>query len=209
MTQPHVCNDPAFLANMDGIGALPDLLRLLAAGDPVDLDELIEVAGVAGADLARAVRAHPGAEWESDGRLAGFGITLRPTENRFIVGGRTLYTWCASDVLFFTVILGEPTVAESRCPATGEAICLELTADAVTSVTPKDTVVSQRHRLFLVDNLRSDICDHGHFFASPNAAAGWLSANLDGRAPSVTEVFAECRAACEELGWLSTEAAGP
>jgi alkylmercury lyase len=209
MIRPHVCNDAAFLASVDGIRALPDLLRLLALGDPVDLDQLIEVAGGAGADLGRAVRAQPVAEWDSDGRLAGFGITLRPTDYRFIVNDTTLYTWCASDTLFFTVILGGRTVAESRCPTTGEQIHLELTADAVTSVTPPDAVVSQRHRQDLVDNLRSDICDHGHFFASPNAAAGWLSANPDGRVLSITEAFAECRAACEELGWLSPKAPSP
>ena len=120
MTQPHACNDAAFLASVDGIDALPQLLRLLAGAEPVDLDELAALAGPAGAELARVVHAQPGAEWDDDGRLVGFGLTPRPTDYRFRVGGKTLYTWCASDTLFFTVILGEHTVAESRpkrsCP---------------------------------------------------------------------------------------------
>ena len=205
MTQPHACNDAAFLASVEGIEALPDLLRLLARGEPVDLDDLAELAGRAGADLSRVVRAQPGTEWDGAGRLVGFGLTPRPTDYRFIVGGKTLYTWCASDTLFFSVILGEQTVAESTCPTTGAAIRLEITPEAVTSVTPAETVVSQRHRQDLVDNLRFDICDHGHFFASRSAAADWLAAHPDGQVLSVTEAFAECRAACEELGWLSPQ----
>ena len=209
MTQPHTCNDAAFLASVDGIDALPHLLRLLAPGKPIDLDDLVEVAGPAGADLARVVRAQPGAEWDSEGRLVGFGLTPRPTDYRFVVGGKTLYTWCASDTLFFSVILGEQTVAESMCPTTGTPIHLEITPEAVTSVTPTETVVSQRHRRDLVDNLRFDVCDHGRFFASRSAADEWLAAHPDGQVLSIAEAFAECRAACEELGWLSPEVPSP
>lgn len=75
-------------------------------------------------------------------------------------------------------------------------------------MTPPDAVVSQRHRQDLVDNLGSDVCDHGHFFASPDAAADWLADHPDGQVRSIAETFAECRAACEELGWLAPEVPG-
>ncbi|HZD66415.1 MAG TPA: organomercurial lyase [Acidimicrobiales bacterium] len=206
MTESYACNDPAFLSTVDGYRAFPQLLGLLARG-PVDLDGLAEVAGPAGAELARVVRAAPGSEWDRDGRLVGFGITPRPTDYRFLVGGRTLYTWCASDALFFTVILGTDTVAESTCPASGRRIRLEVAPDAVTSVTPPEAVVSQLHRDGLVRNLRSEVCDHGHFFASAASAAGWMAEHPEGRVVSVPDAFAECRAACEELGWSSPETA--
>ena len=202
-TEPHACNDAAFLSSVDGIAAFPHLLRLLARGEPVDLGELVAVAGEAGADLGRVVAAQPGPEWDSDGRLVGFGLTQIPTGYRFLVDGKTLYTWCASDTLFFTVILGRPTVAESTCPATGEPIRAELTPEAVLSVTPASAVVSELHRQGLAGNLRSDICDQGHFFASTEAAAGWLSAHPDGQVRRIADAFAECRAACEQLGWLT------
>ncbi|MBO0692424.1 MAG: hypothetical protein J2P58_05975 [Acidimicrobiaceae bacterium] len=111
--------------------------------------------------------------------------------------------------MLFTVILGEHTVAESTCPTTGEQIRLELTPEAVTSVRPSKAVVSQRHRKELVADLRSDVCDHGHFFSSPNAATDWLASHPDGQVLSIAEAFAECRAACEQLGWLTPEVAGP
>jgi alkylmercury lyase len=205
MTRTHACNDAAFLSSVGGYRALPPLLGLLARGEPVDLDELVAIAGPAGADLARMVRAQAGSEWDSDGRLAGFGLTTRRTGSRFVVGGKTLYTWCASDTLFFTVILGEHTVAESTCPVTGVPIRLEITPGGVTSVTPPDAVVSQQHCEELAGNLRSEVCDHGHFFASASAAAGWLAGHPDGQVLGIADAFAECRAACAELGWLPPE----
>jgi alkylmercury lyase len=208
MTEPHTCNDAAFLASVDGIDALPHLLRLLARGEPVDLDELTDLAGPAGTELGRVVHAQPGAEWDSNGRLVGFGLTPWPTDYRFLVRGKTLYTWCASDTLFFSVILGEHTVAESICPTTDTPIRLEITPEAVTSVTPAETVVSQRHCQDLIANLRSDVCDHGRFFASRSAAADWLAAHPDGQVLSVADAFAECRAVCRELGWLLPEVTG-
>jgi alkylmercury lyase len=209
MTEPYACNDASFISNVDGFRALPQLLRLLSRGEPVDLDELVDKAGQAGADLGRVVRAQPGTEWDSDGWLIGFGLTPRRTDYRFLVGGKTLYTWCASDTLLFTVILGEETVAESACPATGVPIRLEITPDGVTSVTPAEAVVSQRHRGELAGNLRSDVCDHGHFFASASAAAAWLAEHPDGQVLSIAEAFSECRAACEELGWLPPAVPSP
>jgi alkylmercury lyase len=118
------------------------------------------------------------------------------------VGGHTLYTWCATDTLFFTVILGTDAVAESTCPATGQPIRLDITPDAVTSVSPPGAVVSQRHRGELVSNLRADVCDHGHFFASEAAASAWVAAHPDGEVLSITDAFDQSRTACEDLGWL-------
>ncbi|MBO0730335.1 MAG: hypothetical protein J2P57_13830, partial [Acidimicrobiaceae bacterium] len=138
MNKPHCCNDAVFISSFDSWRALPQLLRALAAGEPVDLSELSDAGGQAGADLEGALRAQPGTEWDSEGRLVGFGLTPQPTDYRFLVGGKTLYTWCASDTLFFTIILGENTVAESICPATGVPIRLEITPGGVTSVTPPE-----------------------------------------------------------------------
>jgi alkylmercury lyase len=207
VTERYVCNDAAFISSFDGFRAIPQLLRLLAQGGPVDLRGLADVGGQPDTGLERVLRAQPGTEWDSDGHLVGFGLTPRPTDYRFLVGGKTLYTWCASDTLFFTVILGEDTVAESTCPATGAPIRLEITPDGVRSVSPPDAVVSQRHREDLVGNLRFDVCNDGHFFASAAAASAWAAEHPDGQVLTIAEAFEECRASCEELGWLDPERA--
>jgi alkylmercury lyase len=203
--EPYVCNDAVLISNVGGFQALPQLLRLLCRGEPVDGNDLVDRAGRPGAELWDVLPTQAGTEWDGDGRLLGFGLTTRPTDYRFLVGGKTLYTWCASDTLFFTIILGEETAAESSCRATGVPIRLVLTPDGVTSVAPPEAVVSQRHRSGLAGNLRSDVCDHGHFFASPSAAAAWVAEHPDGQLLSIADAFAQCRAACEELGWFQPE----
>jgi alkylmercury lyase len=206
MNEIHACSDAGFLSKVEGFDGLPGLIRLLAEGDPIDLAQLAAARG--DCDIERLVRAQPGTEWDPQGRLVGFGLTTQPTDHRFVVGGRTLYTWCSTDTLLFTIIIGGESVAESTCPATGVPIRLELTPDGVASATPTETVVSQRCDDELVANLRSDVCDHGHFFASAAAAADWLAAFPDGRVLPVAEAFARCRASCEELGWLRAGTAG-
>jgi alkylmercury lyase len=207
VTEPYACDDAAFISSVEGFRAIPHLLRLLARGEPVALAGLAGVGGHSGAELERVLRAQPGTEWDGDGRLVGFGLTPRPTGYRFLVGGKTLCTWCASDTLFFTVILGEDTAVESTCPATGVPIRLQITPGGVRSVWPSDAVVSQRHRGELAGNLRSDVCDHGRFFASAAAASGWAAGHPDGRVLTIAEAFQQCRASCQELGWLDPEGA--
>jgi alkylmercury lyase len=202
MTEPHACSDAEFLSSFEGSPAIPHLLRLVARGQPVDLAELAAVSGQPAPVLERILVSQPGTEWDDDGRLVGFGLSLRPTAHRYLVGGQTLYTWCATDALFFTVILGTDASAESSCPATGQPIRLEITADALRSVSPPEAVVSQRHRGELVANLRADVCDHGHFFASEAAASAWVAAHPDGEVLSITDAFDQSRTACEDLGWL-------
>jgi alkylmercury lyase len=133
-------------------------------------------------------------------------MTTRPTDHRFVVADRTLYTWCATDTLLFTAILGQPTTVESTCPATGEPIRIELTPHAVLFVTPADAVVSQRHNGELLGDVRAEVCDHGHFFSSPAAASGWTAEHPDGAVLAVRTAFGNARAACAELGWLGAPA---
>lgn len=203
MTEYHACSDAAFISSVDGFEVLPHLVRLLARGTPVCVEELAATAGVPENQVARLLRSQAGTEWDDRGRLVGFGLTPRSTQYQYTVAGVTLYTWCASDTLLFTPILGTPAVAESTCPVTGRPIRLELAPDAVVAVDPPEAVVTQRHRNDLIADLRAEVCDHGHFFASPEAAQTWATEHPEGRVLPVAEAFDNCRRACEELGWTA------
>jgi alkylmercury lyase len=205
MTECHACSDANFISSVEGFDAIPHLVRLLARGNPVSVDELASTARLPEDQVGRLLRSQAGTEWDEGGRLVGFGLSLRPTQHRYTVAGRTLYTWCATDTLLFTAILGQPAVAESTCPATGRLIRLELSPDAVVSVKPAGAVVTQRHRSELIADLRAEVCDHGHFFASHAAASTWATEHPDGQVLAIAEGFDQCRHACEELGWLSSE----
>ncbi|MGH7692618.1 MAG: organomercurial lyase [Candidatus Dormibacteria bacterium] len=202
MSQPASCSDVAFISSVEGFDAFPQIVRLIARGEPVDLDELAPLVQRSRAVVERSLRGQPGTEWDAEGNLVGFGLTLQPTEHRFTVAGRTLYTWCAADTLLFTLILGEPAVAESTCPTTQQAVRVELAPDGLLSVSPQGAVISQRCPGELVGDLRAEICDHGHFYATAAAAGGWAAEHPDGEVLSIADAYQRCRATCAELGWI-------
>lgn len=207
MSEHAGCSDAAFISSVEGFESFPHLVRLIARGRPVELTEIAGIAQRPDAEVEQALRAQPGTDWDDEGRLVGFGLTLVPTEHRYIVGGRTLYTWCATDTLLFTLILGVAAVAESTCPATGQPIRVELCPDAVISLEPRDAVISERHLGAEVADLRSEVCEEGHFYASRAAAQSWAGEHPEGEVLSVTDAFDRCRQACEELDWLNIEGA--
>jgi alkylmercury lyase len=167
----------------------------------VPVNDIAEAAQRSRDDVERVLRAQAGTDWDDDGRLVGLGLTLRPTAHRVTIPGQTLYTWCATDTFYFATILDTPALVESTCPATGQAIRLELQPDAVIAVNPSQTVVSQRHCAEPVSDIRAQVCDHGNFYSSANAAAAWLSEHPDGELLSVAETFERCQTTCKQFGW--------
>ena len=193
--------DAGIMASFEGAELFPHLVRLIARGKPVSVEELAAAAGWPARDVERLARSQPGTDWDEEGHLVGFGLTLRPTAHRFTVQGRTLYTWCAADTLIFTMILGQRTTAESTCPATGAAVRIELSPDSVISASPGSAVISQRLGTDLMSDLRAQVCDHGLFFASPAAASGWAAEHPDGEVLGVSDAFDRYRTVYEELNW--------
>lgn len=198
----------SFLSEMPGFEVIPHLVRTIAKGQPVSIQEVADLASQPIGDVAQMLRSQPGTDWDDDGRLVGFGLTLRPTAHRFVAAGRTSYAFCATDTLLFAHILGEHAVVESVCPATSLPIRIELTPTAVVSIDPASAVVSQpRLDSTLLGDVRHNLCDHGHFFASGDAASGWTAAHPDGSVLTVAEAFEQSRRDIEQLGWLHQPAA--
>lgn len=194
-----------FISQLPGFEIVPHLVRLIAQGQPVPLTDLAASAGMPVADVETALRSQPGTDWDENGDVVGFGLTQRTTAHRFIASGRTLYTFCASDALLFPAVLGEPAAVTSSCPATGQPIRIELTPQAVLSVDPNDAVISQLHDPQFLGDVRANVCDQGHFFASADAASGWMNQHPGGRVLAISEAFEQSRLGCEELGWLVPE----
>jgi alkylmercury lyase len=179
---------------------IPHICRLLAEGQPVPLERLAAATGWSVQDVEAALRQQPGTDWDEQGRLVGFGLTLRPTPHRFTFDGRTVFAFCASDALEFPVVLGRAGVVGSTCPATGRQIRVGVTPDGVEKVDPPSAVVSLV-RPDRVDDVRGEVCALGSFFASHDAAANWLAAHPDGMVHSVEEDFQLHREINEKLGW--------
>ena len=189
-----------------GFELVPHIQRLLVEGEPVALEQLAEAASWQVKDVEAALLQHPGVDWDGQGRLVGFGLTLRPTPHRFTFDGRTVYGFCASDALQFPVVLGRPGVVESTCPATGRSIRVEVTPERVERVDPPSAMVSLV-RPATFDDIRSAGCDLGHFYASPEAAAAWQAA-YGGTVHSVEEEFLQTRQMMERVGWAANGGGG-
>ena len=127
MSSDYVERSMSLIGRVSGLELAPHAVRLLAEGEPVEIERLAAASGWPPDAVQAALDEQTSAERDDRARLVGLALTLRPTRHRFTVDARTLYAWCASDTLMFPVILGRPGVVESTCPQTGRPIRIELT----------------------------------------------------------------------------------
>ena len=180
---------------------IPHLYRLLAEGKPVTVEHVANTGGWPVELVRTELERQPGTDWDDQGRLVGFGVSLRPTPHAFRFDGQTLYGFCATAVLELPIILGRPGAGESTCPTTGLRIRVELAPDRVIRVNPVGAVVSKVRPTEAVSDVRGEICNLGNFFASAEAATGWLKQYPDGQVVPVTDEFAISRCVMGELRW--------
>lgn len=153
------------------------LLRMLADGDPVPIAHLAAATGRAVAEVENTVAGWPDTEYDEQGRIIGWGLTLRPTPHRFVVDGKQLYTWCALDTLFFPAVIGRCARIEASCHATEAPIRLNVDPSVgVIDLDPAAAVVS----LVIpgkMNSVRAAFCDPGRFFATADAACDWRASH--------------------------------
>jgi alkylmercury lyase len=175
------------------------LLRLLCRGEPVTIAELAAAAGQASDVVQSMVAGWNDTEYDRQGRILGWGLTLRPTPHRFNVDGKQLYTWCALDTLFFPAVIGRSACVGSACTATGTPITLTVDpAAGVSALEPTTAVVSivtpQR-----MSSVRTAFCNPGRFFATANAARDWQRKHKGMEVLSVVDAYRASRPLSEML----------
>lgn len=182
---------------------VPRLARLLAgAGEPVTVHQVATAGGWTEDEVQAALARHPRVDFDEHGRIVGFGLTLRPTPHRFTFDGQTVYGFCASDALEFSVLLDRPGRIDSTCPASGQPIHVEVTPSEVLTVDPPEAVVSTMRPTQAVTDIRA-YCDLGNFFSSPDAATDWLAHNPQGQITTVADDFTITRQTLIEVGWIA------
>ncbi len=100
------------------------------------------------------------------------------------------------DLFLLAIATGEPVHADSTCPVTGARVRVHFTRDTVLSVDPPKAVVAAAGLPGIDLAIGSEpieplVCSQ--FFASKEAAQGWLAENLDGRVLSVPAYLAHAR----------------
>ena len=149
------------------------LLQLLQHGKPVAPEELASATGLE-VGVAEKLARRLGAEFDKEGNLVGWGLTLVPTPHKYRSNGHDLYAWCAADTISFPSILNHTAVIESPDPITGEIVRLTVTPDGVEGLNPSSAVVSWSLDSDL-DNIRGSFCNLTHYFASRETATQFVS----------------------------------
>jgi alkylmercury lyase len=91
------------------------LVPVLARVYPTAMEELARAGGWTEDEVTEEVCRQPSIEWDAEGRIVGFGVTLHPTPHRFALDGGTVYGRRASDALTFPLSLN--TAGASSRPA--------------------------------------------------------------------------------------------
>jgi alkylmercury lyase len=169
-------------------------MRLLAHGNPITVTELAAAADVEVAELDNAP-AGQDIEYDDQHRIIGWGLTLNPTPHTYIVNGHHLYTWCAADTLLFPAILGAGAQIQSPCPTTDTVIRLTVDPKAgVSALSPTTAVVSiPGSKEMDTTRIRATTCNPGRYFATAEAAEGWLAQHPDGTVLPVAEAYSRLR----------------
>ncbi|MED4569621.1 organomercurial lyase MerB [Brevibacillus agri] len=164
------------------------LLELLAKGEPVSVEDIVETTGKSVEEVENILSELPSVERDEQGRVVGYGLTLIPTPHRIEVDGKPLYAWCALDTLMFPELIGRTVHIESPCHRTGEIVKLTVEPDRVVSVEPSTAVVSIVTPEQMA-SVRTSFCNEVHFFSSETAAKDWLDKHPEGKVVPVEDAF--------------------
>jgi alkylmercury lyase len=174
------------------------LLRELANGAPVAPATLARRLGWPTERVVAALAQAVSTEWNDDGEVVGYGLTLRETVHVFEVEGRRLYTWCAFDTLFFPALIARTAHVVSRCAATGVPISLTVTPAAIRDVEPAGATVSLIMPRGTPD-IRHAFCCHVHFFACAAVARDWATKHTGIEIVTVQDAFKVGRQRARQL----------
>jgi alkylmercury lyase len=121
----------------------------------------------------------PDTEFDIQGNIVGWGITLLPTPHQFRVKGHSLFTWCAFDTVLFPSLLQSKAQVQSMCQTTGQPITFLATPEGITNLTPATSVVSLMVPSSRCECVRGNFCGRSHFFQTKEAALPWIALHPD------------------------------
>jgi len=168
------------------------LYRLLSEGEAVSSTMLAAALVLPRESIEAYLKAWPGVDFDDENKVVGFwGLSLDETQHHFQVNGKGLYTWCAWDALFIPQLLGKTAQVQSRCAVTNEVIRLRVSPEAVSDLSPTDTVLSfiTPEAAKVQENVVQHFCHYVRFFASADSGRHWVSEHPGTSLLSIAEAF--------------------
>lgn len=160
--------------------ACRQIMQALAeTGQPVSLMHLATRLQVSQETLATHLARILDTEFDKQGNIVGWGITLLPTRHQFVLSGLPLFTWCAFDTVLFPPLLQVEAQVQSICEATGQPITFVATPERIASLLPATSVLSLILPTRRCDCVRGTFCEQSLFFQSEEAASSWMALHPD------------------------------
>lgn len=169
---------PRLTAHLDCIqdGVCQQILQRIAqTGQPLALNDLASQLQMSQEELNVYLARIPDIEFDEEGRVVGWGISLIPTPHQFWVRDHTLFTWCAFDTVLFPPLLRVEADVQSVCSASGQPISFVVTPEGIRNAFPMTSVVSLIVPDARGDCVRTTFCQQSLFFQSGQAAVPWLT----------------------------------
>jgi alkylmercury lyase len=164
------------------------ILHQVSRGKPLPKATLSTSLAISPNELEQRLTRLPDTEFDREGHIVGWGVTLVPTRHRFQIDGKLLYTWCAFDTVLFPPTLGETAQVHSTCPATGQPITFVATPEGmVKELTPVSAIMSLIIPAEHSECVRDTFCEQSLFFRSEQAAAPWLAMHPQALVLSIEE----------------------
>ena len=152
------------------------ILQQVTRGKPIEKGSLAASLQVSQEELGQRLLRLPDTEFDPQGNILGWGVTLVPTRHRFQIYGQSLYTWCAFDTVLFPPSLLAEAQVQSICPVTGHPINFVATPSCtVKDLIPASSVMSLIIPAERSECVRATFCEQSLLFWSEQAASVWLS----------------------------------
>ncbi|HEX4203680.1 MAG TPA: organomercurial lyase [Ktedonobacteraceae bacterium] len=160
---------------------------MVETGQPLSLIHLARRLQMSQEKLAAHLARVPDTEFDEQGNIVGWGITLLPTQHQFRLKELPLFTWCAFDTVLFPPLLQVEAHVQSICEATDQPITFVATPEGIADLLPATSVLSLILPTARCDCVRGTFCEQSLFFQSEEAASSWMALHPDAVLLSVEE----------------------
>jgi alkylmercury lyase len=153
------------------------LQTLTETGQPIAPTRLATLLQTSQEELATHLAGLLDTEFDEQGNIVGWGITLLPTPHQFLLPARAFFTWCAFDTVLFPPLLHMRAQVQSTCTASGHPITFDVTPEGIEELTPTTSVLSLILPAERSDCVRGTLCQQSLFFESEHAASIWSASH--------------------------------